>query len=85
MPQADDAAIRARAVQVSRVVVTNGKDFGDLDFRSGLTHAGIVRLREESSVNRNRILQAVLAQCGDLLPSKVVVPSESQIRIRPVH
>ena len=65
MPQAEDAAILARAVQELRIVVTNDKDFGELIFRSGQPHAGVVllRLRDESSANRVRVMQAVLGQC----------------------
>ncbi len=84
MPQADDAVILARAVQESRIVVTNDKDFGELVFRSGQAHGGIVllRLHDESSANRVRVMQAVLDQCGDTLPNQFVVATETQIRVR---
>jgi predicted nuclease of predicted toxin-antitoxin system len=84
MSQADDSAILARAVQESRIVVTNDKDFGELVFRSGQAHGGIVllRLRDESSSTRVRVMQAVLDQCKDALPNRFVVATESQIRVR---
>lgn len=84
MPQADDTAILAKAVQEARIVVTNDKDFGELVFRSGQAHAGIVllRLHDETSPNRVRVIQAVLTQCGDMLPNQFVVASETQIRLR---
>jgi predicted nuclease of predicted toxin-antitoxin system len=84
MPQADDAAILAKAVQESRIVVTNDKDFGELVYRSGQAHGGIVllRLHDETSSNRARVIQAVLDQCGDALPNQFVVATETQIRVR---
>ena len=86
MRQADDATILARAVQESRIVVTNDKDFGELVFRSRQAHGGVVllRLRDESSANRVRVMQAVLDQCKDSLVNRFVVATESQIRVRAV-
>jgi hypothetical protein len=59
--------------------VTNDKDFGELVFRSGQAHGGIVllRLRDESSDNRVRVMQTVLNQYGEALPGHFVVASES--------
>src|SRR4051812_42167976 len=42
MPQADDTVILAYAASEGRVVLTNDKDFGELAFRSGQVHRGIV-------------------------------------------
>ena len=49
MPQATDTAVLAQAASDSRLVVTNDKDFGELAFRSGQAHAGVLllRLRDE--------------------------------------
>jgi predicted nuclease of predicted toxin-antitoxin system len=86
MPQADDAAILAQAVQDARIVVTNDKDFGELIFRSGRPHAGVVllRLRDEGVANRARAMQAVLHRCGTILPNQFIVATERHIRIRRV-
>ena len=86
MPQADDSAILARAVQELRVVITNDKDFGELVFRSGLAHVGVVllRLRDESSTNRVAVMQAVLGQCADTMENHFIVATERHIRIRPL-
>lgn len=87
MPQADDSVILACALRESRIVVTNDKDFGELIFRAGRAHAGIVllRLRDESSANRVRVMRAVLERFADALPNQFVVASERQIRIRRTH
>ena len=84
MPQADDQAILARVVQETRIVVTNDKDFGELIFRSGNAHAGVVllRLRDKCAANRVQVMQAVLAQCPTILPSQFVVATERHIRVR---
>jgi predicted nuclease of predicted toxin-antitoxin system len=84
MPQADDQAILTRAVQESRIVVTNDKDFGELVFRSASAHAGVIllRLHDESAANRVRVMQAVLTQCPTILPSQFIVATERHIRVR---
>ena len=87
LPQADDAVILAEAVQESRVLVTNDKDFGELVFRRGQAHVGVIllRLRDESPANRVRVVQAVLEQCTDVLPDHLVVATDSHIRVRPAR
>lgn len=42
LPQAYDAAILKLAARDQRIVVTNDKDFGELVYRSGQAHAGVV-------------------------------------------
>ena len=50
MPKAEDLDILARAVSERRILVTNDKDFGELVYRSGQAHHGVLllRLRDES-------------------------------------
>ena len=85
MPQADDPDILARAESENRVLVTNDKDFGELVFRDGQAHGGIVllRLQDESSVNRVRVVKALLEQHADRLAGHFVVATERSVRIRP--
>ncbi len=68
-------------------LVTNDKDFGELVFRSGQAHAGVIllRLHDESPSNRTRVVQAVLQQCGEALPGRFVVATDTHIRVRPVE
>src|SRR5262249_47847168 len=84
MPQAEDALILATAAAENRIIVTNDKDFGELIFRGGQPHAGVVllRLRDESAANRVRVVQTVLRQVAAELPGKFIVATESHIRIR---
>ena len=85
MPQAHDPDILDRAVSEGRILVTNDKDFGELVFRSGQAHHGVVllRLHDESPANRVRAVKAVLEQHADRLPGHFTVATESGVRIRP--
>jgi predicted nuclease of predicted toxin-antitoxin system len=85
IPQASDSVILARAASEGRVVVTNDKDFGELAFRSGQAHAGIVllRLRDESASNRVRVVTNVLERWAHRLPGSFTVATDGTVRIRP--
>jgi predicted nuclease of predicted toxin-antitoxin system len=84
MPRASDSDVLTRAVQEGRILITNDKDFGDLVFRSGRCHFGVLllRLRDESPANRVRVVQAVLDQHADRLAETFTVATESGVRIR---
>lgn len=85
LPQADDQDILAKAVDERRIVVTNDKDFGELIFRSGQAHNGVLllRLHDESAANRVHMVKVVLEQHADQLTDHFTVATESGIRIRP--
>ena len=85
MPQADDAVILQQALVEERVVLTNDKDFGELAFRSGQAHRGVVlfRLRDESTENRLHMLRFLLEQYLDRLENHFVVVTENGVRMRP--
>lgn len=84
MPEADDEQILQCAVSEGRIVVTNDKDFGEMVFRSGQAHRGVVllRLRDERAENKVKVVKAVLAQIGERLQDRYVVATESGIRVR---
>jgi predicted nuclease of predicted toxin-antitoxin system len=84
MPQANDEEIMALALSEGRTIVTNDKDFGELVYRSGWKHRGVVllRLRDERTENKVRIMKIVLAQVGERLQSHYVVATEAGIRVR---
>ncbi|MEW6664349.1 MAG: DUF5615 family PIN-like protein [Thermodesulfobacteriota bacterium] len=83
-PGIDDPPILDIAVNQSRIVITNDKDFGELIHRSRLPHAGVLlfRLQDETAVNRVRMMRQVLESCGDKLQCNFVIASERKIRIR---
>jgi len=84
MPMADDKHILERAVSEDRIVVTNDKDFGELVYRSGWEHRGIIllRLRDERTANKIRMLDIVLTSVGERLQHHYVVVAETGIRVR---
>jgi len=86
MPEADDADILSLAVREDRIVVTNDKDFGELVFRSGKRHAGILlfRLEDESAANRVQMARITLERHGRQLAGCFTVVTEKTIRIRPM-
>jgi len=84
MPQANDEQILERAVLESRILVTNDKDFGEMIYRSGQAHRGVVllRLQDERAENRVRITRLVLARVGERLQNRYTVATEAGIRVR---
>jgi predicted nuclease of predicted toxin-antitoxin system len=68
-----------------RLIVTNDKDFGELIFRSGQAHHGVLllRLHDESPPNRVRVVKSVLEQYSDRLVGCFTVATEIGVRIRP--
>jgi predicted nuclease of predicted toxin-antitoxin system len=84
MPQATDEDILRRAVSEGRIVVTNDKDFGELVYRSGWEHCGVVllRLRDEQAENRVRVMKSVLEIVGERLQDHYTVATETGIRVR---
>lgn len=72
------------AVSEGRIVVTNDKDFGEMVFRSGRAHRGVVllRLRDERAENKVRMMKVALAQVGEGLRNHYVLVTEAGIRVR---
>ena len=84
-PQATDDDILIRAASEGRILVTNDKDFGELVFRSGQAHGGVVllRLHNESAASRVEVVKAVLEQYASRLKGNFTVATEGAVRIRP--
>ncbi len=85
MHQAEDQDILILALNEQRILVTNDKDFGELVFRSGQGHHGVplLRLRNESSANRVRVVRSVMESHANRLQGHFVVATETGVRIRP--
>ena len=79
-----DQAVLAKAKREGRVLVTKDKDFGELAFKNGETHDGIILLRldDEGAANTIHVLEGVLARIANRKPPFFVVASDSEFRIR---
>lgn len=86
LPQAVDRDILQYAVSDRRIVITNDKDFGDMVFRDGREHAGILllRLSDDRAATKVRIVASVIHQYIDKLADHFVVATERDIRVRPL-
>ena len=84
IPEADDEDVLDYAITEDRIVVTNDKGFGEMVFHSGRVHRGVLllRLRDERTENRVRVMKAVLAQVGEKLQGRFTVATEAGIRVR---
>jgi predicted nuclease of predicted toxin-antitoxin system len=84
MPQADDRDVITRAASEERVLITNDKDFGELVFRSGWAHHGVLllRLHDESPSTRLNVIKSVLERYADKLTGQFVVATEDSVRVR---
>lgn len=84
MPYAQDNEILAVALEQTRVLITNDRDFGELVFRSEMGHVGIVllRLQDENSERRVSIMDTLLQHYSDRLPGNFVVATDDRVRIR---
>lgn len=82
-PGLDDAEVLAIARAEGRVLITDDRDFGELVFRQGHLHAGIIYLRLGTTVPDVRIdrLNYVLTHHVEELDQFLVV-SPHRVRIR---
>ena len=83
MPGIADTDILRIANVENRIIITNGKDFGEMIFKNGLNHHGIVLLRLESERFQNKIdviKNLIENHLQDLL-NRFTVVTEKNIRI----
>jgi len=82
-PRMMDEDILALAVRDDRVVVTNDKDFGDLVFRDGRPHRGVILLRLVDDRMSSKIagLMRLFEEFPEDIQDCFVVVTERSIRI----
>ena len=80
---ADDETILKKAIDEDWVLITNDKDFGEMVYRQGLLHHGIIlmRLVDERPANKIKTLEKLLSQFIDQINDSFVVVTESNVRI----
>lgn len=79
----DDDGILRRAVEDTRILITNDKDFGEMIFRQGRLHKGVIllRLNNERAANKIRVVERLLKQYADQLVGNFVVATETAVRV----
>ena len=82
MKGAEDEEILRLAVKERRVIVTNDKDFGRLAGFFKPPGIILLRLKDESSSNKVRIVSLVVSTYGDAILGNILVVSEKKIRTR---
>jgi predicted nuclease of predicted toxin-antitoxin system len=83
-PKMPDTNILTWAVGEQRLVVTMDKDFGELVYRSGQPHAGVLLLRLEAArtAEKVRVVTDILTTYGNQLPGHFAVYQDGRLRIR---
>ena len=83
-PRADDVSILSLAVDEKRIVVTMDKDFGELVYKSGLPHRGVIllRLEEHDRKAKVKIMSQILERHGEKLEGHFCVYQNGRLRIR---
>jgi len=83
-PKMPDTDILTWAVAEQRLVVTMDKDFGELVYRSGQTHSGVLLLRLETAraPERVRVVSDIFTQYADQLVGHFSVYQDGRLRIR---
>lgn len=83
-PSIDDETVLHQANRNGALLITADKDFGELIFRMGQIHSGVVliRLTGQSAETKARIVSAVFTDRGHELLSAFTVISPGNVRIR---
>jgi len=66
------------------MLITNDKDFGELIFKDGSNHTGVILLRllDERGTNKVRCLRYLLNELGDEVKGKFVVVTDKGAQIQ---
>jgi predicted nuclease of predicted toxin-antitoxin system len=83
-PRMKDRDILQLAVEEQCIVITMDKDFGELVYREGLSHVGIVLFRMEDATGHEKaaVLHTLLAQHADKIQGHFCVYQNGRLRIR---
>jgi predicted nuclease of predicted toxin-antitoxin system len=83
-PKLADVDILKLAALENRLVVTMDKDFGELVYRSGMTHAGVLLLRMEGADGQNKlqVMREIVQNHGEEIRGYFAVYQQDKLRIR---
>jgi predicted nuclease of predicted toxin-antitoxin system len=78
-----DEDVLNRAVEGNRILITNDKDFGELVFRSGQPHHGVLlfRLKNENAPNLVNVLTSLLEQHSNHIAGQFATVREDRLRL----
>ncbi len=78
----DDDKVIGIAQAEGRILITNDRGFGEKVFRERRPHHGVVflRLANERSANKIRVLDQLISQHSDASSSRFVVVTETSVR-----
>lgn len=81
-PGATDDELLELAYRDNWILITNDRDFGELIYREGRPHRGVIflRLDDERTPNKIHVLTQLLAGHSNQLPNQFVVATETQVR-----
>ena len=83
-PSIDDETVLEQANQNGALLITEDKDFGELVYRQGSIHTGVVLIRLDglSKQAKARIVSTIFASQGPQLLNAFSVISPGRVRIR---
>ncbi len=83
-PGVSDEEVLRLAVATGAVLVTGDKDFGELVYRRGLAHAGVVLLRLDGldNVTKPEVVSRAIQDNSADLPGAFTVISSDSVRLR---
>jgi predicted nuclease of predicted toxin-antitoxin system len=83
-PKLLDTHILNLAVSENRLVVTMDKDFGELVYRSGMAHAGVLLLRMEAAdgLGKLEVMKAIIENYLEEIKGCFAVYQQDKLRIR---
>jgi predicted nuclease of predicted toxin-antitoxin system len=83
-PSISDADVLKMAVEKNALLITEDKDFGELVYRLGMKHCGIllIRLIEHSSQEEANVTVSAIQKYYDELKNVFAVLNENKLRIR---
>jgi predicted nuclease of predicted toxin-antitoxin system len=87
-PALPDGEILSRALQESRLLITMDKDFGEMVYRRGLKHTGVLLLRLDDATGEEKaaIVREIFEQHADALSRRFSVYQSGRLRLRtPPH
>lgn len=79
----DDEHLLAKAVSEGWIIITNDTDFGEMIFREGRDHRGLIflRLADERAANKIAVLRQVLDRYSDKIEDNFLTVTETKVRI----